>query len=140
MPLNSWSGSGYVGRDPETFTTNTGKKVVKFSVAVDEGYFDSTKNWVDKTAWVDVDTWGYVAEKCEAKVMKGSFVIIEGRLSMQTWEDKQTGAQRSKLFIKANMVDIPKAAQREAMEAEQGSQPQAVEPTPAPAAQDDIPF
>ena len=52
--------------------------------------------WVDETTFIDVTFWNRTAEIAEEYLSKGSACMIEGRLKMDTWEDRETGQNRSK--------------------------------------------
>jgi len=75
--------------------TNNGNKVVDLRLAI-------RGRKKDDTTFVDVVLWNKTAEIAKEYISKGSFVEIEGRLQQDTWEDKETGAKRSKIRIVAN--------------------------------------
>ena len=88
MPaLNRVQLIGYLGKDPETRSTTTGKKVANFSVAVTQRWKTGgeTKEY---TEWITVDAWGRLGEICQQYLHKGSLVFIEGRLKTDKYEDK----------------------------------------------------
>lgn len=88
MPaLNRVQLIGYLGRDPETRFTPTGKKVAHFSVAVTQRWKTGgeTKEY---TEWVNVEAWGRLGEICQQYLHKGSLVYIEGRLKTDRYEEK----------------------------------------------------
>lgn len=60
----------------------------------------------DDTAFVDVTLWNKLAETAAKYLGKGKFVIIEGRLQQDEWQDKETGAKRSKIKVVANGMDL----------------------------------
>jgi single stranded DNA-binding protein len=53
------------------------------------------------TTFVDVQVWGPSAQNFANLVRKGQEIFIEGSLRQDRWEDKQTGQNRSKLYVKA---------------------------------------
>ncbi|MDL1912619.1 single-stranded DNA-binding protein [Chloroflexi bacterium CFX6] len=88
MPaLNRVQLIGYLGKDPESKYTSTGKKVAHFSVAV-------TQRWKtggeakEYTEWVNIEAWGRLGEVCQEYLKKGSLVYLEGRLKTDKYEDK----------------------------------------------------
>ena len=88
MPaLNRVQLIGYLGKDPETRFTPTGKKVTHFSLAV-------TQRWKaggeakEYTEWVNIEAWGRLGEVCNEYLKKGSLVFVEGRLKTDRYEDK----------------------------------------------------
>ena len=79
---------GNLGRDPEIRTLETGAMVAKFSVATDEGYRDTSGNWVDRVEWHEVVAWRQLAERAQAALKKGMLVYVEGKLSTRKWKDQ----------------------------------------------------
>ena len=87
MPaLNRIQLIGYLGRDPETRFTPTGKKVTHFSVAVSQRRKVSgeTREYTD---WVNIEAWGRLGEVCQEYLKKGSLIYLEGRLKTDKYED-----------------------------------------------------
>ena len=80
---------GNLGNDPEIITTESGKKLAKFSIATNESYKDSKGERVTDTQWHNVMAWGKIAEIIESYVTKGKEVAIEGKLINRSWEDKE---------------------------------------------------
>lgn len=101
MQLNSYIGFGNLTRDPDVRSTQTGKTVAAFTIAVNDGYGER-----QSVAFVDVECWEKTAEHCRQYLKKGSPVIVSGRIAQDNWEDKQTGAKRSKLKIVASNVQF----------------------------------
>jgi single-strand DNA-binding protein len=94
MPgLNRVQLIGYLGRDPETRFTPTGKKVCQFSVAVGRHWKSAEGEAKEATEWFNVEAWGRVGEVCQQYLSKGRLVYIEGRL--QTDQYEQGGEKRS---------------------------------------------
>jgi single-strand DNA-binding protein len=88
MPaLNRVQLMGYLGKDPESRYTPTGKKVTTFSLAVTQRWKTGgeTKEY---TEWVNIEAWGGLGEICEKYLHKGSLVFIEGRLKTDKYEEK----------------------------------------------------
>lgn len=159
MSINSVSISGNLGRDPELRVTPTGTSVLSLSVAVNDRVRDQqTGEWRDRANWVDVVVFGSRADAMAPFLAKGSKVAVSGRLRWSQWQDKQTGANRSKLEVVAGEVvfltpqqqptnQAPQQAPQGRAYAPQATQaaprPQAA-PTYAPPAQgvydEDIPF
>jgi single-strand DNA-binding protein len=87
MPaLNRVQIIGYLGKDPETRFTPTGKKVTHFSVAVARHWRASDGETRSATDWFNVDAWGRLGEICQAYLHKGRLVFIEGRLQTNRYE------------------------------------------------------
>ena len=56
--------------------------------------------------YVDVTVWGKVAENCGQYLTKGRPIFVEGRLVLDTWEDRATGQKRSRLRVRADRVQF----------------------------------
>lgn len=80
---------GNVGREPEIVNLESGKKLVKFSIATNENYKNGNGEKVTETQWHNVVAWGKTAELVEKYVNKGKEVGIEGKLTSRSWDDKE---------------------------------------------------
>lgn len=88
MPaLNRVQLIGYLGRDPETRYTPTGKKVTHFSLAVTQRW-KSGGETKEYTEWINIEAWGRLGEICDQYLKKGSLVYLEGRLKTDKYEEK----------------------------------------------------
>ena len=96
---------GNLTRDPELRYTSGGTAVASFGLAVNRK-FKQGEEWKDEVCFVDITVWAKQGENCAEYLNKGSLAFIEGRLNYQTWEDKQSGQQRSKLEVVANNVQF----------------------------------
>tara|TARA_R110002051_G_scaffold110769_2_gene183452 strand:+ start:828 stop:1208 length:381 start_codon:yes stop_codon:yes gene_type:complete len=92
---------GNLTRDVELKNLPTGSPVAEFGVAVNEKYKDK-----ETVVFIDVTVWGSLAENCAKYISKGSLVFIEGKLTMDSWEDKTTGKKRTKLKVTALNVQF----------------------------------
>jgi single-strand DNA-binding protein len=63
--------------------------------------------------FLDVDVWDRLAETCQQYLSKGSPVFIEGRLQMDSWDDKETGQKRTRLKVRAERVQFSAAPRRD---------------------------
>ncbi len=84
--------SGRLTDDPQMNFTPKGTPVAKFRIASSRVYKDSTTgDWKEDTLFIDVKTFGQLAERCHKRLSKGSPVLLEGRLNYRSWEaqDKQ---------------------------------------------------
>ncbi|MBS1927730.1 MAG: single-stranded DNA-binding protein [Ferruginibacter sp.] len=79
---------GNLGQTPEIRTTDSGKKLAKFSMATNEVYRSSTGEKVQETQWHNVVAWDKVAEIVEKHLNKGTEVAIEGKLIHRNYTDK----------------------------------------------------
>lgn len=91
---------GRVGADPELKHTPSGKAVLNLNLAVDDGYGENRK-----TVWVEVTIWAATAETAAKYVRKGHRLGISGRLSQESWEDKE-GNKRSKVKITCEAMHL----------------------------------
>lgn len=88
MPaLNRVQLIGYLGRDPESKYTPTGKRVTDFPVAVTNRWKDDSGETREHTEWVNIEAWGRLAETCHEYLGKGSLAYIEGRMKTDRYED-----------------------------------------------------
>lgn len=149
--LNKVMLMGNLTRDPEVRYTPKGTAVGDLGIAVNRRVSDGNGNWTDETTFVDVTVWGSNAENAQKYLSKGRGVFVEGRLQMDTWEDKQSGQKRSKLKVVAEVLQfLPdgKGGQQRSgggggqssrsAEPPQGGSP--AEPGDYPDEEDDIPF
>lgn len=91
---------GNVTRDIEVKHTQSGSAVCEIGLAVNRQWFDKATNQKkEEVTFVDVTLWGRQAEIAGEYLSKGKPVFIEGRLQLETWDDKQTGQKRSKLKV-----------------------------------------
>lgn len=91
---------GNLTRDPEVRYTSSGTAVAEIGLAVSRQWFDkATNSRKEETMFVDVTLWGRQAEVAGEYLAKGRPVLIEGRLQLDTWDDKETGQKRSKLRV-----------------------------------------
>jgi len=91
---------GNLTRDPQVRYTPSGTAVTDLGLAVNRVWFDkqsNTKN--EETTFVDVTLWGRQAEVAGEYLAKGRSVLIEGRLQLDQWDDKESGQKRSKLKV-----------------------------------------
>ncbi len=79
---------GNLGNAPEVRNTESGKKLVRFSIATSETYRNAKGEKVKETQWHNVIAWGKVAEVAEKYLAKGSEVAIEGKLMNNNYTDK----------------------------------------------------
>ena len=91
MPaLNRVQLIGYLGKNPESHFTPSGKKVAHFSMGISQRW-KSAGETKESTEWVNIEAWGRLGEVCQEYLKKGSLVYIEGRLKTDRVEDKEKG-------------------------------------------------
>jgi len=144
MDFNKVQIAGHLGRDVELKYTPKGTAVAELSVAVNRKWSDESGEKKEETTWVNVTAWGRTAETCGQYLAKGSNVFIEGRLSVQSWDDKETGKKRSKMLVTAERVHFLTSADRGDRDERQSSPPTEKEAAQvgagASAEDDNIPF
>ena len=79
---------GHLGNDPEIINLESGKKIAKFSIATNESYKNEKGEKVEDTQWHNVVAWNKTAEIAEKYLKKGKEIVIEGKLSSRSYEDK----------------------------------------------------
>ena len=92
---------GNLTRDPELKYTPKGTAIGVIRLAVTRKYRNEAGETKEDTTFLDVEAFGRSAETIGQYMRKGSPILIEGRLRMDTWDDKQTGQKRSKLVVVA---------------------------------------
>lgn len=90
---------GNLTRDPEVRYTPKGSAVCDIGLAVNRVYTSDSGEKVEEVTFVDVVLWAKMAELAGKYLHKGRPVFIEGRLQMDSWEDKQTGQKRTRLRV-----------------------------------------
>ena len=91
---------GNLTRDVDVRFTPSGTAVAEIGLAVNRTWFDKQSNSKkEEVTFVDVTAWGRTAEIAGEFLAKGRSVLIEGRLSLDQWEDNQSGQKRSKLKV-----------------------------------------
>ena len=90
--------TGNLTRDPELKKLKEDKQLVEFGLALN--------GRGDKTVFVDVKAFGKTAELVAQHKKKGDPVAVDGRLELDSWEDKATGQKRSKLYVVAENVEF----------------------------------
>lgn len=99
--------TGNLASDPELKFTNSGKAVVSFTVVsskskkLDDGSWENT----DVTFW-NIKAWDKLAENIADSLRKGVGVIVQGGAVQESWEDKNSGQQRSRIVVTAWSVGV----------------------------------
>ncbi|MSU62950.1 MAG: single-stranded DNA-binding protein [Pedosphaera sp.] len=148
--------AGNLTRDPELSYTPKGMAICKFGLAINRNWTNEAGEKKEEATFVDIDAFGRQAEVVAQYMKKGRPFLVEGRLKLHQWDDKQTGQKRSRLgvvlesfsFIDSNTGEreagVPSAP------AQPRPRPAAVPASPAAAApaegademppEDDVPF
>jgi single-strand DNA-binding protein len=142
---------GNLTRDPELRYTPKGTAIAEISLAINRKWKSETGEAKEEVTFVEVATYGRTAEVIAQYLKKGRPIMIEGRLKLDQWDDKTTGAKRSKLRVVCESFEFIDSGNR-GPEGSAPAAPRAQRPAPAaaPAAEpvegdgppesDDVPF
>lgn len=97
---------GNLTRDPELRYTPKGTAIAKIGLAVNRVWTNEAGEKKEEVTFVDVDIFGRTAENVGQYMRKGRPILIEGRLRLDQWDDKQTGQKKSKLGVVAETVQF----------------------------------
>jgi len=142
--------AGNLTRDPELRYTPKGTAVAKIGLAINRNYTTETGEKKEEVTFVDVEAWGRQAEVVAQYFKKGRPILVEGRLKLDTWEDKNTHQKQSKLkvvlegfsFVDSNRGDSGPPSETTAARPRPAATAAAAD-APAgetPAEEDDVPF
>ena len=104
---------GNLTQDPELRRIPAGTAVSTLRLAVSETFQNKAGERTERTVFLDVDVWDRQAENCTQYLFKGSPVFIEGRLQLDSWDDKETGQKRSRLKVRADRVQFLSGSKRD---------------------------
>ncbi len=145
--------AGNMTRDPELRYTPKGTAIAKFGLAINRTWKTETGESKEEVTFVDIDAFGRQAEVIAQYMRKGRPLLVEGRLKLDSWEDKTTQQKKSRLgvvlesfsFLDSNKAEggatgggapRPAAPARPAASAS----PAPAEPDGPPPEEDDVPF
>lgn len=146
---------GNLTRDVEVRYIPSGSAVAELGLALNRSWFDTkSKERKEEVTFVDVTVWGTQAENAAKYLAKGRSVLVEGRLHLEQWDDKQSGQKRSKLKVIAENVQFIGGGKADGERQPPGekqppmSRPEAERPAQQPAAErpaagggdDEVPF
>jgi single-strand DNA-binding protein len=96
---------GNVGKDPEIRSTAGGMTIASFSLATADRKKEGT-GWVDTTEWHNIVCFQRTAEVVRDYVKKGSQILVEGKITNRSWDDKESGQKRYKTEILVNELTL----------------------------------
>ncbi len=146
---------GNLTRDPEVRYTPKGSAVCDLGIAVNRVYTTEGGEKREEVTYVDVVLWARLAEIAGEYLKKGRPIFIEGRLQMDTWDDKQTGQKRTRLRVVGETMQLlgsrpsgagasgPTEATDEDRQSRSSGKPTAAPPksaAPSEPDEDEIPF
>ena len=98
--LNVCTFTGRAGKDPEVRYFESGKMVAEFRIAVDGLKRD------EKPLWLNLKIWGKIADVAANYVRKGSMIAVSGKLENETWTDRGSGEERSKIVLNVKELTL----------------------------------
>ena len=102
MADNSITLVGNLPRDPEIRFTATGRAVASFSMGVGRRY-QVNGEWQEQTSWFNVTAWGQLGENAAATLVKGSRVVVTGRLEQREYTSRE-GEKRTAIEVVADDI------------------------------------
>lgn len=90
---------GNLTADPELRTTPNGQNVTSFSLAVNRTWNNAQGEKQEETSFINCTAWGRTGETIAKYVGKGRQLMVSGRLQQRTWQDKDTGKNRSAIDV-----------------------------------------
>jgi single-strand DNA-binding protein len=141
--------AGNLTRDPELRYTPKGTAIARLGMAINRNWKSETGETKEEVTFVDVDAWGRQAEVIAQYMKKGRPLLVEGRLKLDQWEDKNTHQKQSKLKVVLESFsfldsrgggDGAPAGRPAASAAAPGAAAEAPESEAAPPVEDDVPF
>jgi single-strand DNA-binding protein len=106
---------GNLTRDPEIRYTQSGKGVTKFTLAV-----NNPRN-TEETTFVDIVAWDRLGETCNTYLKKGSNCLVEGRLVIRSYDDKDGNKRKATEVVIDNMQMLGSPRDRVASGGDDGS-------------------
>ncbi|MFZ0394284.1 MAG: single-stranded DNA-binding protein [Terracidiphilus sp.] len=97
---------GNVGKDPEIRSTTGGTMVASFTLATSDRFQDQQGNWQDRTEWHNLKAFKRTAEIVRDYVKKGTKLWIEGKITTNSWDDKETKQKRYRTEIIVNDLSL----------------------------------
>ena len=97
---------GNVGKDPEIRSTPGGTMVANIALATSDRQKDAQGNWQDHTEWHNLKAFNRTAEIVRDYVKKGSKLYIEGKITTNSWEDKETKVKKYRTEILVNELSL----------------------------------
>ena len=135
MPnLNKVMLMGNLTRDPEMKMTPKGTHIAEIGLAVNRTFTTESGEKREEVTFVDVTLWGRVAEIVGEYCKKGRPLFVEGRLQLDSWDDKQTGQKRSKLKIVGENIQLLGSREGGGGGGGESGEPSQSRPTARPAA------
>ena len=123
---------GNLTRDPDFRGLPSGQSVCTLGLAVNRRFMGSNGQEQEESCFVDVSVWGKTAQNCRQYLSKGSQVMVEGRLKLDSWDDRNGGGRRTKLTVVAENIQFMSRRSREDNPGDNGAYPPVAESYNAP--------
>ena len=133
---------GNLTRDPETYVPASGHPLCKFGLAVSKRYTTAGGEKREEVLFIDCVMFHKKAEVFQKFFHKGDPVLVRGELTMNSWQDKQTGGNRTKIELKVVEFEFIKTRAESEDEGKRLSYdtPNPMQADPPEIAEDDLPF
>ena len=99
MAFNKVILMGNLTADPELRTTPNGQNLASFTIAINRVWNSSNGERQEETSFINCTAWGRTGETISKYLKKGNQLLVSGRLQQRTWQDKDTGRNRSALDV-----------------------------------------
>ena len=119
---------GNLTRDPELRYTQSGVAIAKISLAINRSWRTETGEMKEEVTFVEVEAFRKQAETLSQYVRKGRPLMVEGRLKLDQWEDKQSGQKRSRLGVVLESFQFLDSGNRNQEDSHGGASPSPTRP------------
>ena len=99
MAFNKVILMGNLTADPELRTTPSGQNLASFTLAINRTWNNANGERQEETSFINCTAWGKTGETISKYVSKGRQLLVSGRLQQRTWQDKDTGKNRSAIDV-----------------------------------------
>lgn len=99
MAFNKVILMGNLTTDPELRTTLNGQNLASFTLAINRTWNNANGERQEETSFINCTAWGKTGETISKYVSKGRQLLVSGRLQQRTWQDKDTGKNRSAIDV-----------------------------------------
>jgi len=106
LNLNNVVLAGHLTRDPELKQIGADRVVANTGLAINRRWKDASGTQHEEATFVEIEAWGRTAELVGQYLKKGSPAYIEGRLKLDSWDDKESGQKRTKMKVVAENVQF----------------------------------
>ncbi len=102
---------GNLGMDPEPVIFENNSKLVKFSLATTDVYYDNKGEKREETQWHSIVCWGNTAEIAQKYLKKGSTIAVDGKIIYKNYDDKEG---RKRYFTEIVMTEMVMLSKKDA--------------------------